>query len=304
MRDELCRQLVARAANERMVFLTGDLGFMALEPLQSAMGSRFINCGVAEQNMVTVAAGLAFEGLEAWTYTIAPFCYARTFEQIRNDICLHGLPVKLLANGGGYGYGVMGPTHHALEDYGILLTLPAMTVFVPCFVQDVGPVIVRAGELSCPSYIRLGRSELPADEAAPEYAPWRLLREGAAGVMIVVGPLAGPAWTALQALDPAHSAALWGLAELPVCRNPPPEALIEALERTRRLIVVEEHVAQGGAGQQLAIWALERGIALETFRHLHAQGYPSGTYGSQAFLRRASGLDPESIARAAQFLVA
>ena len=69
------------------------------------------------------------EGLEAWTYTIAPFCYARAFEQIRNDVCLHALPVKLLANGGGYGYGVMGPTHHALEDYGILLTLPNLQRF-------------------------------------------------------------------------------------------------------------------------------------------------------------------------------
>ena len=108
---------------------------MALEPLRDAMGSRFINCGVAEQNMVSVAAALSYEGLEAWTYTIAPFCYARAFEQIRNYMCLHGLAVKLLANGGGYAYGVMGPTHHALEDYGILLTLPNMTAFVPAFTK-------------------------------------------------------------------------------------------------------------------------------------------------------------------------
>ena len=139
MRDELCRRLVARSGDERMVFLTGDLGFMALEPLRDAMGPRFINCGVAEQNMISVAAALSYEGLEAWTYTIAPFCYARAFEQIRNDVCLHGLAVKLLANGGGYAYGVMGPTHHALEDYGILLTLPNMTAFVPAFTEDIEP---------------------------------------------------------------------------------------------------------------------------------------------------------------------
>jgi transketolase len=95
MRDELCRELLGRSADERMVFLTGDLGFMALEPLRDAMGPRFINCGVAEQNMVSVAAALSYEGLEAWTYTIAPFCYARAFEQIRNDVSLHGLAVKL-----------------------------------------------------------------------------------------------------------------------------------------------------------------------------------------------------------------
>ena len=92
--------------------------------------------------MVGVAAGLAREGLEPWVYTIAPFGYARAFEQIRNDVCMHGLPVRLLGNGGGYGYGVMGPTHHALEDYGTLMTLPGMTAFVPAFNEDVAPIVV------------------------------------------------------------------------------------------------------------------------------------------------------------------
>ena len=121
MRVQFCDAMVARAVDERILFLTGDLGFMALEPLQSAMGSRFINAGVAEQNMISVAAGLAKQQFEVWAYSIAPFCYARPFEQIRNDIAFHALPVKLVGNGGGYGYGVMGPTHHAIEDYGVLL---------------------------------------------------------------------------------------------------------------------------------------------------------------------------------------
>ena len=127
MRDMLCAALVARSACDDMVFLTGDLGFAALEPLRDAMGPRFINCGVAEQNMVSVAAALASEGLEVWVYSIAPFCYARPFEQIRNDICLHRLPVRLLGNGGGFGYGVMGATHHAVEDCGVLLPGEAAT---------------------------------------------------------------------------------------------------------------------------------------------------------------------------------
>ena len=136
MRKQLCDALVARSADPRMVFLTGDLGFMALEPLQAAMGNRFINAGVAEQNMITVAAALARQGLETWAYSIAPFLYARPFEQIRNDIAFHRLPVRLIGNGGGYGYGVMGPTHHAIEDYGVLLTLPNMAVYAPVFDAD------------------------------------------------------------------------------------------------------------------------------------------------------------------------
>jgi transketolase len=302
MRDELCRELVGRSGDERMVFLTGDLGFMALEPLRDAMGPRFINCGVAEQNMVSVAAALSYEGLEAWTYTIAPFCYARAFEQIRNDVCLHGLGVKLLANGGGFAYGVMGPTHHALEDYGILLTLPNMTAFVPAFTEDMSQTLERAGDLSGPAYIRLGRGEKPQGEIVPAYAPWRRLLDGRAGVMIAVGPLAGSAWGVLRQFDPASRPALWAVSELPIEANPPPTELTDALRRTRRLAVVEEHVAHGGVGQAMCRWVIEAGISLDRFRHLHASARPGSTYGSQVFLRRRSGLDPEGIALAAKAL--
>jgi transketolase len=302
MRDELCRELVGRSGDERMVFLTGDLGFMALEPLRDALGPRFINCGVAEQNMVSVAAALTYEGLEAWTYTIAPFCYARAFEQIRNDVCLHGLAVKLLANGGGYAYGVMGPTHHALEDYGILLTLPNMTAFVPAFAEDVGQTLERAGDWAGPAYIRLGRGEKPEGEVAPAYAPWRCLLGGGAGVMIAAGPLAGSAWGVLRQFDPASRPALWAVSELPIEANPPPLALTDALGRTRRLAVVEEHVAHGGVGQAMCRWVVEAGIGLDRFRHLHASPRTGATYGSQVFMRRRSGLDPEGIALAAKTL--
>jgi transketolase len=133
MRIQFCDAMVARATAPEMMFLTGDLGFMALEPLQAAMGPRFINAGVSEQNMISVAAGMARQGFEVWAYSIAPFCYARPFEQIRNDVTFHKLPVKLVGNGGGYGYGVMGPTHHAIEDYGVLLCLPNMAVYAPVF---------------------------------------------------------------------------------------------------------------------------------------------------------------------------
>ena len=123
---------------------------MALEPLREALGARFINAGVAEQNMVSVAAGLARGGLRPWVYSIAPFIYARPFEQIRNDVCLHRLPVRLVGNGGGYGYGVMGATHHALEDYGALLCLPHLRAFVPAFDDDVGAIVDTLADAARP----------------------------------------------------------------------------------------------------------------------------------------------------------
>ena len=226
MRRRLCDGLIGRAATADMVFLTGDLGFMALEPLQQAMHDRFINAGVAEQNMISVAAGMAREGLETWVYSIAPFCYARPFEQIRNDIAFHDLPVKLVGNGGGYGYGVMGPTHHAIEDYGVLLTLPNVQAFVPVFDNDIDAVLVRMGEARHPTYLRLGRDETPADYNVPDYAPWRQLTAGDGMVVVAAGPLAASYIEHFNGLDEAARPNLWVVSELPLEANPPPATLV------------------------------------------------------------------------------
>ncbi len=299
MRKQLCDALVSRSAQPEMVFLTGDLGFMALEPLRDAMGPRFINAGVAEQNMVSVAAAMAREGLDAWVYSIAPFCYARPFEQIRNDVAFHNLPVKLIGNGGGYGYGVMGPTHHAIEDYGVLLTLPNMRVFVPTFDEDVAAVIARAGDAGAPAYLRLGRGEPPKGYAVPAYAPWRQLTQGGGTVVVVAGPVAGTYIEAFAALPDSIRPNLWAVAELPLSASPPPAALVEQIGNIRRLCVVEEHVARGGLGSELALVALACNWRLDAFDHLFARAHHYATYGSQGFLRVQSGIDAASVLRVA-----
>ena len=273
--------------------MTGDLGYKALESLRDAMGDRFINAGVAEQNMVGVAAGLAREGLNPWIYSIAPFIYARPFEHIRNDICLHDLPVKIVGNGGGYGYGVMGSTHHALEDYGTLLTLQNMHAFIPTFAADVTAVIAKLHVFPHPAYLRLGLGEEPVGYAVPPYAPWRRLLTGDTATVLAIGPLAGPILAAACGLAPADRPAIWSLAELPLVDLPP--EFLSDLRRTQRLIVAEEHVATGSVGQMLATHLLAKNLAPREFIHLPALGYPSGLYGSQKFHRKECGLDAESI---------
>jgi transketolase len=293
MRNEFCSSLVAIADDPGFVFLTGDLGFKALEPLRDAAGSRFINAGVAEQNMVSVAAGLAQTGLRPWVYSIAPFVYARPYEQIRNDVCLHNLPVKLVGNGGGYGYGVMGSTHHALEDYGALLCLPNMHVFVPALAADVPAIVHKLLDFPYPVYFRLGAAEEPKDMELPLYAPWRKLLSGGGPTMLAVGPLVGPVLAAARELDDAHRPDLWVLAELPL--HEVPAEFLADLERSGHLFVIEEHVAQGGAGQILAHHLLAHGHAPRRFTHRAALGYVSGLYGSQKFHRAECGLDAQSI---------
>jgi transketolase len=295
MRKQLCDALVKRSGNPDMLFLTGDLGFMALEPLQTAMGDRFINAGVAEQNMVSVAAALAEQKLEVWVYSIAPFVYARPFEQIRNDIALHDLPVKLIGNGGGYGYGVMGPTHHAIDDYGALLTLPNMTIFTPVFDEDMEAMIDRAGTCAGPAYIRMGRGEPPEGFSAPPYAPWRQLTRGEGPVVIAVGPLAGIYIESFLQMPEEVRPNLWAVAELPMEQSPPPQELFAQIRSASALCISEEHVRQGGFASQLLLNLAERGIPVPRFHHLHARAHRYERYGSQAFLRRQSGLDVSSM---------
>ncbi|PZN93520.1 MAG: transketolase [Alphaproteobacteria bacterium] len=291
MRNAFCDALVEHGTATSLVFLTGDLGFMALEPLQAALGDRFVNAGVAEQNMIGVAAGIASTGRQCWAYSIAPFIYARPFEQIRNDVCLHDFDVKLVGNGGGYGYGVMGATHHAIEDYGVMCGLQNMRVFVPAFAKDVAPVVARMAADPHPGYLRLGRCEKPADLVLPDYAPWRCLLRGDAGVLVIVGPGAGGFLAMAATLPPESRPDIWVATELPLRSDMLPAAVLAA----DRLYVVEEHVAQGGVGQMLAHLLLLAGAAPRRFRHFHADGYRSGRYGSQAFHRVENGIDAAGV---------
>ena len=295
MRKQFCDAMVARSASTRLVFMTGDLGFMALEPLQAVLGDYFINAGVAEQNMMSVAAAMARQGIEAWAYSIAPFCYARPFEQIRNDIAFHGLPVKLVGNGGGYGYGVQGPTHHAIEDYGVLLTLPGMAAYVPVFDEDLAAVIPLMGHESGPSYLRLGRGEPPKGFCIPEYAPWRQLVSGRGKTLIAVGPLAGSYLESVQGLPVAVRPNLWAVSELPLNKHPIPEVLMAQIASGAGLCVAEEHVSRGGFGAELTLHLAEQGVPIGVFTHFCARKHLYDAYGSQDFLRRRSGIAAENV---------
>jgi transketolase len=292
MRKAFAQAIIREFSGADCFFLTGDLGFMALEEVRDTLGERFINCGVAEQNMIGVAAGLAREGLRVFVYSIAPFCYARPFEQIRNDLAFTGLPVCLVGNGGGYAYGHMGPTHHALEDCAVMAAL-GLRCLVPAFDADIVPLL--KAERGGPGYLRLGYEARPEGTEVPPWAPWRCLLPGNRGALAALGPLAGVAWQALFDLEEALRPAVWAVTELPLAGHAaPPRAFLDAVEG-KALYVFEEHTGQGGLGMQLAHTLVTSGIRLERLIHRHALGYPSGRYGSQNFHRRECGLDADSL---------
>lgn len=288
MRNAFARTVIDQFNQPDAFFLTGDLGFMALEEVQAAFGRRFINAGVAEQNMVGVAAGLAREGLKAIVYSIAPFCYARPFEQIRNDLCLTKLPVCLVGNGGGYAYGHMGPTHHALEDCAAMNAL-GVRVLAPAFDEDLGPML---SSLAAPTYLRLGYDVRPKGTPAPAYAAWRQVLEGGHGALAALGPLAGVAWAAFQDAPVNERPAIWAVTEFD--QSAIPESFWAQIDGAG-LFVVEEHVAAGGLGMHISLAAMHRGARPARFEHRYALGYPTGRYGSQNYHRAQCGLDSDGL---------
>lgn len=278
----------------RCIMLTGDLGFAALENVQAALGPRFVNMGVCEQNMVSVAAGLAQQGLLPLCYSIAPFAVFRPYEQIRLDVALHRLPVKIVGNGGGYGYGIMGASHHALEDLAVLSCLPNFACIVPLSNSDVAGACEALFRHQGPAYLRLGFGVWPENIGAlPDFKAVRQLifsRNGPAKLTVVgIGPtlLNTLPWIAdIGRVD------LFVVSQLPL-----PElarGLIESVSASGHVFVIEEHAARGGLGEHLAAVLAQEGIHFQLV-HQHAAGYPGGRSGSQGYHQKQSGLDSSSL---------
>jgi transketolase len=294
MRKEFAATIKAAAvAESRILFLTGDLGFMALEEVREAMGDRFMNMGVSEQNMISVAAGLASQGLLPICYSIAPFLVFRPAEQIRLDLGLHNMNVKLVGNGGGYGYGIMGATHHALEDIAVISAFQNFRCYIPYCNEDVEPVVQAMLHYTRPAYLRLGFGMAHPSIQVREFSPVRKLASGNKLTIVGLGPAILNAWAALEKLGDHSLADLFVVSEMPLTRLP--AELLSSVDRTKKLLVIEEHVSRGGLGENLAIHFLQSQITCQ-FIHRFAAGYPNGLYGSQGYHQKLSGLDAASLA--------
>lgn len=164
MRETFLNCLVELAKLDPDIFLiTGDLGFKVLDPFRILFPDRFLNVGVAEQNLIGVATGLALEGKKVYVYSIANFPTLRCLEQIRNDVCYHDLNVKIVAVGGGFSYGPLGVSHHATEDIAIMRSLPNMSVVAPGSKNECSTITNLINKYKHPLYLRLGRSSEDLD---------------------------------------------------------------------------------------------------------------------------------------------
>lgn len=305
MRNAFIRALTdAAAADERIVFLTGDLGFKLFDDFAARFPGRFMNVGVAEATMAGVAAGLALEGKKPFIYSIVPFATLRCYEQIRNDVCYHEADVTVVGVGGGYSYGPNGPTHHALEDIAVMRALPNMTVVCPGDPAETIAAVHAIAHHRGPAYLRLGRAGEPNVHPGPvslTIGESLVLREGADVALLATGNMLATAVRVAELLDARGLAAK--VVSMPTVK-PLDVATIDAVAASGAIVAtLEEHSLIGGFGAAVAEHLAERGAAVR-FRRFGAPDRFSHTCGDQEFHRAACGLDAPAIADALTRLAA
>lgn len=299
--DTLCE---LAEQDERIWLLTGDLGYSVLERFASRFPSRFVNVGVAEQNMTGVAAGLALHDKIVFTYSIANFPTLRCLEQIRNDVCYHNLNVKTVAVGGGFAYGAQGMTHHATEDLAIMRALPSMMVVAPA-----DPVETRLATRAIvgwpgPCYLRLGKASEPVVHQTPpafNIGKAITVREGKDVTLITTG---GMLFNAMQAAERlARQGIQARVLSMHTLKPLDTEAVVTAVQQTKAIITVEEHSIIGGLGSAVAEVLAESGNSHITFKRIGIKDEFCRQVGSQEYLRAIYGLSIDGIVDAIELLM-
>jgi len=239
--------------DEKIYLLTGDLGFSVFENFAKKFPERFLNCGVAEQNMMGVAAGLALSSKKVYVYSIVPFVTLRCLEQIKNDICYQNLDVKIIGVGGGLTYGSLGATHHAIEDIAILRALPNMTVLCPADSIETEELILKSYQTKKPTYIRLSKKgEKSVYDTKPqlEIGKPSVIKEGKDGVLVTTGVQVRPCMGVVEKLK--ESGLDFKLISLHTLKPINRESLLKEIKKIKRIFVLEEHSIIGGLGSIVA----------------------------------------------------
>ena len=256
MRNAFIDELIELAkVNQNIVLMVGDLGFSVVEPFQEQFPDRFFNAGVAEQNMMSMAAGLASEGCHVFVYSIANFPTFRCAEQIRNDVAYHQLAVTTVAVGGGLAYGNLGYSHHAVQDYALMRSMPNMLIASPGDPLEVRACLRYLTQNPQPSYLRLGKAgELCMHNEVPVIEPgrWQKIPQQVSSSPNAIlatgnGLQIAAAWKKKgQYVDyDLFSLPLWGMGQK--------KFQIEQVEKYSSLTTVEDHLLDAGFGS----WMLE-----------------------------------------------
>jgi transketolase len=295
VRDAFLTSLISSAEkDDRIALLTGDLGFGVVEKFENKFPDRFWNCGVAEQSMIGIAAGLAKSGMLPFVYSIANFPTFRCLEQIRNDVCYHNLPVTIVSVGAGLGYGTLGYTHHGIEDIAAMRSLPNISIYSPSDPIDVAQVLTRICQQPSPTYLRLGKNGEPEIQQLTKNADLGTIREltsGADLTILATGAISeNCAKVSAELKVKGFEIQVIAIAQI----EPLNSNFLLPLISSAKVLIVEEHVKRGGFAAALFESFSENHYTTQVDR-LFVKESMISEIGTQEFLRGLSGLDVSGI---------
>lgn len=297
MRNDLLKLLIKKvAADKSVVFIVGDLGFGVVEPFMKQFPKQFLNAGVAEGNMVGVAAGMALEGYTPVCYTIGTFMSLRPLEQIRDDVCVRNLNVKFIGIGAGYGYSIYGPTHHSNDDIAVLRALPNMVILSPADPLELKGAFKAMFSHKGPVYIRLPRRSVePIHAREPQFKLGEsiIVKPGRDRFIFATGTMVTNALQATKRLDGQGKPT--GVVSFPTIKPIDRNFIISIAKRAKLIVTLEPHSVIGGLGSAVAEVLAEVGTKARFKRF----GYPDQfvhVAGSEQYLEKQFGLDPASVA--------
>jgi transketolase len=301
MRSAFIRTLVDLAEqDDRIVLVVGDLGFGVVEPFAKRFPERFINAGVAEQNMTGIAAGMSLSGKVVFTYSIGNFPTLRCLEQIRNDVCYHGANVKIVSVGAGLAYGALGISHHATEDIAVMRALPGMTVVAPADPVETQMATRAVAALDGPAYLRLGRAGDPVvheDKNIFQLGKAIQVTQGDDITLIATGAMVHAVVQAARML--ASNSIRARVLSMHTIKPLDEQAILAAARETAAIITIEEHSIIGGLGTAVAEVLAERWTRGISFKRLALPPQFTSLVGSQSYLKEEYSLSVSGIVNAA-----
>lgn len=291
--DTICR---LAEKNKDLFLITGDLGFGVLNQFWEAFPERFINAGISEQNMTSLAAGMALEGKQVYTYSIGNFLSLRCLEQIRNDVAYHEANVKIVSIGAGFAYGSAGMSHHATEDMAIMRSLPNMTVFSPSDPLEVIKIVEACERITTPCYIRLGKGGEPnLHTSLDDFVVGKGIEimKGNSVCIFSTGAITFEAKLAAERLN--KSGISTALYSFPTIKPIDQDLIRSCASRYKLLVTVEEHNVVGGFGSAVAeVLSEMRGEHAYQIR-IGLKDMYSSVVGSQSYLRSYYQIDSDAI---------
>lgn len=291
-------KIIYKAAlrNKNIFFLTGDLGHACEEEFKKNIPNQYINTGIAEQNMMGLASGLALSGMKVFVYSISPFVTMRCFEQVKNDVCYQNLDVNIIGVGGGLIYGPYGSTHCSIEDVAVMRVLPNMKIVCPANPLEAEQLTRQILNMSGPIYLRIGRGKepMPQGRYSVTFGKGHQVKNGKHGAIIATGTILTECEKVIELLAiKGFNFALFNMHTIKPVDN---ALVVDIINSFGAIFTVEEHSIIGGLGSAVAEIISETSRRKVIFKRFGIKDFYLHEIGSQEYLRDKYGISAQKIA--------